>query len=173
MPAELWVPEGNRAARTQERHWGREGTPQLSQEVPAGLLAGTGRSAAGWQGSGQSSGSGTEPSCFFFFWGEFCSWLDVLGGWCSPHLRASFPAVGLGESSSSGRSWALKRCSKQGWCFLPSCSKRNRGTGALELRAGAPMGAGGSLPRPASCTASQVPQFHPALVLGGLHGPRV
>lgn len=159
------VLEVNRAARTWKRLWDREGSPWLNQEVPVRLLFGAGRSAAGWQGSGQSSGSGIEPS-FFFFWGGVLQLPQRAGRWCSPHLCASFPTAGFGEYSSSGQSRALKRCGKQGWCFLPSCSKRNRGTGALELRAGAPMGAGGTPPHPASCTASQVPQLHPALVPG-------
>lgn len=68
-------------------------------------------------------------SSFFFFLPSFSSFQEVV----QPHLPASLLTAGFGQPWSHGWSWALKRCSKQGWCFLPSCSKRNQGTGALEL----------------------------------------
>lgn len=71
-----------------KRHWGREGSPWLSQEVPAGLLFGAGKSATGWQGSG------IEPS-FFFLWGKFCSCPNVLGGGAAPAFVPASPWQGL------------------------------------------------------------------------------
>lgn len=94
------VLEVNRAARTWKRLWDREGSPRLNQEVPVRLLFGAGRSAAGWQGSGQSSGSGIEPS---FFWGEFCSCPNVLGGGAAPTSVPASPRQGLANIHQADR----------------------------------------------------------------------
>lgn len=118
LPAEMSVLNVNRAAGTWKGLLGNERSPCPSQEAPGGWVP-----AGGWH---KAHGWGIEP--FFFF---FCSFFSFWGRGglqlpCREVLQPHICAMGFGESPSIGGSWALKRGSKQGWGFLPSCSKRNQ-----------------------------------------------